>query len=161
PTVAGGPRDFDLAVRPGLQRQRHCRVAGHQRHRRPHAPEPGAATAGGTADRPGSGASTMSYLNQPPVPPRSSDRGPDDVDRLLRAYFRKELPARWPPFAEPSRDPRPSVPPGVNSGRLRDPARRVPGRLALAAAVVLCVCGYLALASNFPSRPDEPGVRLD
>ncbi len=72
----------------------------------------------------------------------------DDLDRLLRAYFRAERPEPWP--ACPAAPVRPS-------------SRRLPGkrsffrsRLALAASVALLVAGSLLLAGAFPSGPETP-----
>src|SRR5262245_52242085 len=84
----------------------------------------------------------------PEVLPR---RG-DDLDGLLRRFFRSEMPDRWP---APPQLPLPARP--RPRGRFRPSAR-----LALAAAVSFFVVGYLALAAAFPSSSPgvvSPGVR--
>jgi hypothetical protein len=77
----------------------------------------------------------------PPTPP-------DDLDRLLSAYFRAETPDPWPPA--------PAAPPPAPARRPRRGSR-----LALAAAVALLLGGQLYLAGRFldapTSDPDNPG----
>src|SRR5262245_7589011 len=77
----------------------------------------------------------------PPTPP-------DDLDRLLSAYFRAQRPDPWPPA--------PAVPPPAAARR---PSRG--SRLALAAAVGLLLGGQLYLAGRFLDAPtpgpDDPG----
>ncbi|HEY8504359.1 MAG TPA: hypothetical protein VIL46_07230, partial [Gemmataceae bacterium] len=60
----------------------------------------------------------------------------DEVDRVLSTFFKKELPAPWPPL----RLPEPAAP--ARAGRLGPAA---PSRLALAAsvAVLLGLCWFL------------------
>jgi hypothetical protein len=81
-------------------------------------------------------------------PPDRLPPPPDDLDRLLSAFFRAEVPDPWPaapavPSAAPSRRPRRG------------------SRLALAAAVALLLGGQLYLAGRFldtpTSGPDNPG----
>jgi hypothetical protein len=71
----------------------------------------------------------MNRLEPQPVPP-------GDLDALLAAFFRAQLPAPWPAFRAPAKTRlQPPVPPG---------SRRLPAwgsRLALAAAVALLLAG--------------------
>ncbi len=75
-------------------------------------------------------------------------RPPEDVDALLRRFFRAEMPEPWPAP--------PAVPTPAASVRepQRRPSFRLSSRLALAAAVALFVIGYLALAARFPASPN-------
>jgi len=68
-------------------------------------------------------------------------RLPDELDGLLRAYFRAEMPHPWPgaPRATPS--PRQKLPFW----------RRYHGRLALAAAVSFFLIGSFVLTQSFPT----------
>jgi len=68
-------------------------------------------------------------------------RLPDELDRLLRAYFHAEMPDPWPraPGAAPPRRVQP-VPPW----------QRLRGRLALAAAVSFFLVGSFLLTQSFP-----------
>jgi hypothetical protein len=74
----------------------------------------------------------------------------DYVDRLLKSFFRREMPDPWP------------------EARLLVPAGGAPWkgswlrsyRLALVASVALFLVSYLALAARFPVEP-EPGLRLN
>jgi hypothetical protein len=79
--------------------------------------------------------------------PLSTGEGPapDDLEAILRAYFRAEVPDPWPapPLTRAAaRDARPG------------PAGRGPGRsrLALAASVALLVAGSLAISSRTPTH---------
>jgi len=72
-------------------------------------------------------------------------RLPDELDGLLRAYFRAEMPDPWPsaPGAAP---------------RLRGQApcwRRYHGRLALAAAVSFFLVGSFLLTQSYPEVKDS------
>ena len=82
----------------------------------------------------------------PPVQPQHPGRPPEDVDGLLRAFFRAELPRRWPAAPRPrAAGPAPSRWPLLGS------------RFALAATLASCLVGSLALASFFPSTtPSAP-----
>ncbi len=72
---------------------------------------------------------------------------PPDIDRMLRAYFRSEMPDPWPRLllAEPAR---------------LSWWRRYGARLAVAASVALLLTGYLALAGHFP-REAVPSQAID
>ncbi len=80
-------------------------------------------------------------MTRPPVPTRTPAR-PDDLDGLLHAFFRAELPDPWPTLKPPDLP----APP-------RTAGRRpwLGSRLALAATVALCLAGSLSLATVFPS----------
>lgn len=94
----------------------------------------------------------MSSLHEPPV-----NRGgtpPDELDALLRDFFRSEMPQPWPDFAIP--EPAPILP-------LTRPARSwlpVRSRLALAASVGLLLTGSLLLPLSVNSV-DDPARRGD
>ena len=77
-------------------------------------------------------------------------RSPDDLDGLLRAYFRQEMPDPWPraPGTPPAR--RPVVPPWQQFHR----------HLALAAAVSFFLVGSFLLTWGFPDGKQEPGPVL-
>jgi hypothetical protein len=74
------------------------------------------------------------------APPLSTGEGPppDDVEVLLRAYFRSEMPDPWPapPLVR-------SIPALAPAGPIRSGSGR--SRLALAASVALLVAGTLAV----------------
>jgi hypothetical protein len=96
----------------------------------------------------------MNSIARPPHDRRLAGRTPDDLDGVLRAFFRSEMPEPWPTLTPPANNPR----------KAQRPVRRtsfsVSSRLSLAAAVALFVTGYLALASRFPleSNDSGPGV---
>jgi hypothetical protein len=81
------------------------------------------------------------------------DRPPEDVDVLLRQFFRSEMPDPWP-----------AAPP-VSATAPRKPQQRrgfrLSSRSALAAAVALFLIGYLALAARFPAGGDARLAPLD
>src|SRR5262245_55622026 len=82
----------------------------------------------------------MSIHEPPPTRPGPGPRSPDDLDGLLRAYFRTEMPDPWPALRPP---PSAAAPP--------PPSRRLPwgSRSALAASVALLWLGHLALSSSW------------
>jgi hypothetical protein len=91
-------------------------------------------------------------VEKPPLNPRRFERRPDDVDGLLRAFFRAKMPDPWPALKVPARPvsrPLPS-------------SRRRPwwgSRFALAATVALCLAGSALLAGLFPaSGPVMPSA---
>jgi hypothetical protein len=76
--------------------------------------------------------------------PRNAARPPDDLDEVLRAFFRAELPDPWPALKVPAR---PVTRPKPSSTR-----RPFWGsRFALAATVGLCLAGSALLGSVFPA----------
>jgi hypothetical protein len=77
----------------------------------------------------------------------------DDLDQLLRRFYRAEMPDPWPAPPTPAEAPRPlrELP--------RRPFRWHQPRLALAAAVALFLIGYLWLQSAFPPSPAQVDER--
>ncbi len=92
----------------------------------------------------------MSFLEQPPVDPRPDGRGADDLDGLLRAFFRAEMPDPWPSFRAPE-SARLILPLPVPA---RGGAAR--SRFALAASVALLVTGSALFTGKLPT--DDPGT---
>ena len=87
----------------------------------------------------------MTYSTRPPINLRFTSP-PDEVDGLLRRFYRSQLPDPWPaPPQVPLEQPMTPQPPRLAVARFFRP-----GRVAVAAAVVLLVIGYLALQSWFP-----------
>jgi hypothetical protein len=89
----------------------------------------------------------MNVIVPPRVPPD------DEIDGLLRAFFRAELPHPWPAMkapAAPQTAPVPSPPPRPALWR---------SRLALAASVALLALGSLLLPGKAPPGPQAaPGI---
>ena len=88
----------------------------------------------------------MSFVVRPPFDAARPGLGGDDLDRVLRGFFRAEMPRPWP---EP-RTPRAVTPPA-----------RSYSRWALAASVGLLLLGSWALGSALKSTvPDtsRPGL---
>ena len=80
--------------------------------------------------------------------PRNNGRPPEDLDSLLRAFLRAQMPDPWPDLPAPAPGPaKRSVP--AWWPRLRS-------RFSLAATVALCLVGSLALGLMFPS--DVPSI---
>ncbi len=79
-------------------------------------------------------------MNLVPPPPRKPS---DDLDFLLRAFFRSQMPDPWPGLRLPSFRPNPATP--------ATPSRRplIRSRWALAASVALLLAGSLLLPSRF------------
>jgi hypothetical protein len=93
---------------------------------------------------------------RPPVDPRPLEPVPTDLDRLLRAFFRAEMPEPWPILKPPARPILPSLP--SRRGSRWTFAR---SRLALAASVLLLLCGPLWLSNKFSATIPpvvEPGA---
>lgn len=76
----------------------------------------------------------------------------DELDHLLRSFFRAEMPNPWPPLEEQEYPAVLSVRPPQ---RGQSPVR---GRLALAASVALLVAGSFFLADRFLSETRGPAV---
>src|SRR5262245_26600066 len=86
-----------------------------------------------------------------PLTQGGSARPPENLDSLLRRFFRYEMPRPWP------------VAPKVQAPTARklQPSRpwfRHSSRLALAAAVALFLIGYLLLARKFPADKMAPSI---
>jgi hypothetical protein len=91
----------------------------------------------------------MSFLVAPPN--HRQDRSPegDDVDQLLRAFYRAEMPDPWPSFEAPADAP--TVLPFSAPGARRAMFGR--SRLALAASVALLIGGLWFVSGKFVSEP--------
>src|SRR5437879_4201696 len=98
----------------------------------------------------------MNFLSAPPE--QRDDHSPDgsEVDRLLRAFYRSEIPDPWPRFTAPTE--RVALLPFPTH-----PARRPllgRSRLALAASVALLLGGLWSLSGKFSVDPaPKPGPR--
>ena len=92
----------------------------------------------------------MSLLSPPPIQ-RGGPQPPDDVDKILRAFFRRQMPDPWPLMEAP-------VLRRIAPAAVARPARRWPllrSRLALAASVALLATGLFLLAEAFQGRPQH------
>jgi hypothetical protein len=93
----------------------------------------------------------MTVMTPPDIVPNSGQPPEDDLDGLLRAYFKAEMPDPWPSFEAPA--PRNGVLP------LRRPQPHClnlwRSRLALAASILLLIAGALFLFSG--SRLNDAG----
>lgn len=85
----------------------------------------------------------MNLSLNPPAQPGEARPPEEDLDGLLRKFFRAEMPRPWPPFESPRR----AAPPR-RFALLRS-------RLALAASVALLVTGALSLSGSL--RDQTPG----
>jgi hypothetical protein len=87
-------------------------------------------------------------MNATTSPPNQSPgRGPDEVDRLLTAFYAAEVPTPWPALAAPSVVP------------IRGRGGLSAGRMALAASVAALLAGGWFVSGRLPMAP-EP-VSLD
>jgi hypothetical protein len=112
----------------------------------------------------------MSFLEPPPAEPHGAGRPADDVDGLLRAFFRAEMPRPWPELRLPGASASgngvavldgPSTKPGLRSGgSFPRPWATVRSRLALAASVALLMGASLFLAGHFHSNTPEPKLPI-
>jgi hypothetical protein len=99
---------------------------------------------------------------RPPLDANGVGHGGDDLDEVLSAFFRSEMPSPWPQLqlpeqASPARPPvRLARPAPAPSSRpwLRSP------RFALAASVALLIGGYALMPAALPppSPPDNPSL---
>jgi hypothetical protein len=83
------------------------------------------------------------------------DSSGDELEGMLRSFFRAEVPDPWPMMKAP--EPVVKLP-----MRKRSPWLRVGPRLAVAASVAFLLLGYLALGSIFPKHEQvgpNPGER--
>jgi hypothetical protein len=98
----------------------------------------------------------MMYPTRPHLNLRFAASKNDDVEELLRRFYRSEMVHPWPdaPAVTPlvTEAPRPRR---LALGRFF----RSPARLAIAASVALLVIGYLALQTWFPDP--KPGSEVD
>jgi len=86
----------------------------------------------------------MRFIEPPTVGAHGSARSGDDLDGLLRAFFRAEMPHPWPELEAPAFT---SVP----STRLAFWRRIKRSHLALAASVALLIGGSLLFTGKVPS----------
>jgi hypothetical protein len=91
---------------------------------------------------------------------RSFDRPSDDLDSLLHAFYRSEVPDPWPKMKAPDQ------PTSVPARPVRSRWSLFRSRFALAATVALCLTGILALPglrndADLTERPDRIGARPD
>ncbi len=86
-------------------------------------------------------------VEHPPVQSRRFNGPPDDLDRLLSAFLRAELPDPWPMLRAPTLPASQPLP--AKGWRL---PRLGGSRFALAATVTLCLIGSLLLGHIFPKN---------
>jgi hypothetical protein len=102
----------------------------------------------------------MSFLLRPPVNPEGARPG-DELDGLLSAYFRAEMPNPWPAVAVPETSEGSKAP--VVLDLPAEPAPQEPSwslfrsRLALAASVALLIAGSFFLGGRFTDDPSLNG----
>jgi len=84
----------------------------------------------------------MSIVKPPITEPRNADQPADEVDRLLFAYFRKEMPQPWPKLELPAD----AFPVNIEPSVTRRPLIR--SRWALAASIALLLLGHWLLAGK-------------
>jgi hypothetical protein len=88
----------------------------------------------------------MNFVVAPPNHRNDGVPEGDEVDQLMRAYFKAQMPDPWPSFeAPPTSSVLPFVPPR------RSTALR--GRLALAASIALLAAGGWFLSGKFVVQP--------
>jgi hypothetical protein len=96
----------------------------------------------------------MNSIERPPHFMRRAGQPPEDLDAVLGAFFRSEVPKPWPVQLPVAHDTR----------RAKGPVQRtsfaLSSRLSLAAAVAIFVIGYLTLASWFPLASSDPGANV-
>ncbi len=109
----------------------------------------------------------MSILEPPTTDPNAGGRPADDLDGLLRAYFRAEMPRPWPEFRAPAQQasrngfvPNEGPPARLSEPSLpfRRPWAKVRSRLALAASVAVLMGASLFLAGQFRGNVAEQPV---
>ena len=97
----------------------------------------------------------MSFAERPRLDLRRSGRLGDDLDGLLRDFFRAQLPEPWPALKPPAALPLRLLPPAAPRWS------RWRSRFALAASVGLLMVGHWFLSNRLPTaspvRPDVKG----
>jgi hypothetical protein len=96
----------------------------------------------------------MMNPTRPPLYHRFGAPGTDEVDSLLRRFFRAEMPSQWPAAPMVELTPRLRMQPKRHVVRFF----RAPARLAVAAAVALLVIGYVSLQTWFPEPQPASSV---
>jgi len=94
----------------------------------------------------------MKFLEPPGTESSGFARPPEDVDQLLQAFFRAEMPSPWPEMKVPAE------PPARITPRTRSLVR---SRWALAASVALLAIGPWLVAGKFQTAPRTdvgPGI---
>jgi hypothetical protein len=89
----------------------------------------------------------MNFVVAPPNQRNGGVPEGDEVDQVLRAFFKAQLPNPWPSFESP---PESSVLPFVPLARRSSGVR---GRLALAASVAILAAGGWLLSGKFADQP--------
>lgn len=91
----------------------------------------------------------MSTIERPPIDPELFQHSPDDLDGLLHAYFRSEMPDPWPELHAPA--------PRSWPARRRVPSR---DRFVLAASVAILLAGSTVFFGSFRERrvPADPSA---
>jgi hypothetical protein len=95
----------------------------------------------------------MTTTTLPPNGPRARGLPDDDLDRMLFAYFKHEMPDPWPNLPLPAGKVRPAAEALPHRRSSRD------ARYALAASVAMLVgtCWYLSdrMPASLPERPEN------
>ncbi len=99
----------------------------------------------------------MSIVTRPPSDANGVGHAGDEVDEVLSAFFRSEMPAPWPGLNLDSRRVRPAQPVPAPSRR---PWFRSP-RFALAASVALLIGGYALLSAALTAPPVPDTDRIE
>jgi hypothetical protein len=81
-------------------------------------------------------------------PNQRAGDGPEDIDRLLGAFFRAQAPNPWPQLAAPIKTPRAPAGSMTLSG----------GRMALAASVAALLAGGWLLSGRLPNLAPSAGT---
>jgi hypothetical protein len=106
----------------------------------------------------------MNFVTRPPIDANGVGHGPDDLDEMLFAFFRSEMPDPWPELKLPPRMP--SAPPVRLASAVPSPSRRPwfrSPRFALAASVALLIGGYAVMSAALdpPVPPDATKIEID
>jgi hypothetical protein len=97
----------------------------------------------------------MNIVTRPPSDANGVGHAGDDLDEVLSAFFRSQMPAPWPRLNLDSRRVRPAQPVAAPSRR---PWFRSP-RFALAASVALLIGGYAFLSATLTAPvPDTERI---
>jgi len=94
----------------------------------------------------------MNFVVAPPNQRNGGVPEGDEVDQVLRAFFKAQVPDPWPSFEAPAAS---SILPFVPSARRSSGLRR---RLALAASVAILAAGGWLLSGKFNGQPAPVGA---